>query len=515
MKIIVQKWRWLAGLLTVGLVCATYLLAQSPPPVAGPATTRPGADETSDSTRLIDAVNSGDTSSALSILRKYGVAGAMLQAMASRLGTPSSRVALQEPFLKASVAALAISDPAGKTNAWTFSSAASAFGYDRPVWVVRDLGIKAITRYDADLAQCPLPPIAVLNVKLDDPRLIRFFLWYDRYAESLHSVALNGENLNNIQLDPTNYAEGNRTLNTLFQLIKARKPDAFVWLSVVKEDNRADETWLKAMTFQPDGLQISNLRQFHSPFAKTRERYAVIVGSDTPMMVSGFYGQATALQQQGTMLSAAVTNTDPQARETIEAQAKAQLGGIGAEAGQALAQTETELESLGYRGLSAHWLLLAAVANSSQPATTNKSNLIDPTAGMLDIYYGEKDYRRVTALALGMISNSAPGDLSWTVGKLYEGIGLVRQIPRQTVQAAAVFDEILAFDYTNLPGRDHYILGAAKWRIYAASLLGDTTKGPELVRWVQNQPFRSDLKASFLKEYTNLLNQPAILPKQP
>jgi hypothetical protein len=521
MKLMMRKWQWLAGLLAAGLICATYLLAQNQTRLIGVDTqpietaavnpASPNEEETADSARLIEAVNAGDAQTALEILHAYGVAEDTVLAMATHLGKSPVRVELKEPFLKASVAVLSLTDPAIKVQARL--QAVAALGYERPVLIASKLETKSIARYDANLSQCPLTPIAVLNVKLNDPCFIRFFLWYDRCAEHLHSVALNGDKLNNAKLEVESYDQADRTLNALFQLIKARKPDAFVWLGVVKEDDRTDEPWLKAMTFKPDGLQISNLRQFHSPFAETRQRYAKIVGADTPMMVAGFYGYMAALQEKGKRLSAALKNKDSQARQAAEAEATAELGSVGAVAGQDLVREEANLQSLGYRGLSTQWLLLTSLANSGKAAGIDKSDLLDPRAGLLETCYLEKDYARLSSLAAEMISNSAPGDMNWTVGKLYDGMVLLSQTPPKTSEASAVLDEVLAFDFKNRPGRDHYIIGAVKWRMYAASLSGDTKKGRELVQWVQNREFRNDLKSAFLKKYADILTQPTTTSK--
>jgi len=515
-----RNWQWLAGLLAAGLICTTYFLAKTQTMSIGVDTQAtstaavivapPNDQETADSMRLIQAVNTGDTQTALGILHAYGVADDTLLAMATRLGIPPTRVGLKETFLKASFAGLTLADPVLKTNVLaSLSNAITALGYEQPVWMPSRPDIRAIRSYDLDLAQCPVAPIAVLNVRLNDPCFIRYFKWYDRYAESLHSVVLNGPNLSNAKLDATDYDQANRTLNALFRLVKARKTDAFAWLGVVNEADRSDEQWLKAMTFMPDGLQISNLRQFHSPFAETRNRYVGIVGSDMPMMVVGFYGETAALQERGKMLAAALTNNDPQAVATV----MAQLGGIGSVVGPHLAQVETNLQSLGYRGVSTHWLLLAAIVNSNNAVAINQSDLLNPRAGLLDIYYGQKDYVSISSLTAEMITNSAPGDMNWTVGKLYRGIALLSQTPPRTSQAITVLDQILAFDFTNKPGRGHYILGAVKWRIYAAFLSGDTVKPTQLVQWVQNQEFRNDLKSEFLKQYAGLLPPPTATPQ--
>ena len=508
-----RKWQSLAGVLAAGLVCATCLLAQTPTTPTGVDTQTTGtngtkiapptAKEIADCDRLIDAVNADDGQTALEILHNYGISEDILLAMAGHLGKPPASVALQEPFLKASVASLALTDRAVKTNVQaTLQAAGAALNYERPVWMPRRPDTWAISSYDNNLLQCPVAPVMVLNLKLNDPCFIRYFKLYDRNANYLHSVVLNGPNLNNAKLDPTNYDQANHVLNALFQLIKARNPDAFVWLSVVKEDSRSDEKWLKAMSFKPDGLQISNLRQFNSPFAETRQRYQEILGTDLPMMVYGFYGYAAPLKQKGQMLAAALKTNGPQA----VAAATAQLGGVGAVAEPQLAGLESKLQSLGYRGLSADWLLLEATANSSRAAPTDTSDLLDPRAGLLDTYFDEKDYMDMAALAADMIDKSSPGAMDWTAGKLYEAIAWLSQTPPKTSDAIAALDDILKFNFQNKPGRDHYILGAAKWQIYVSSFSGDTAKARKLAQWVQDTDFRADLKADFLKQYGHLLS---------
>jgi hypothetical protein len=131
---------------------------------------------------------------------------------------------------------------------------------------------------------------------------------------------------------------------------------------------------------------------------------------------------------------------------------------------------------------------------------------MDAHSGLLDTYFNQGDYTRMIALTANMISNSAPGDMNWTAGKLYQGIALLSQTPPKTSQAVTVLDQVIAFNYTNTFGRDHYILGAVKWRIHAANLSGDVQKGPALAQWVQSQNFRTDLKADFLKKYGYLLS---------
>ena len=181
--------------------------------------------------------------------------------------------------------------------------------------------------------------------------------------------------------------------------------------------------------------------------------------------------------------------------------AQAGLANIGAAVGQGLDQLETNLQSLGYCGLSVHWLLSAALANKDNAGSIDTSDLIDPRAGLLETYYWAGDYASLYSFATEMITNSAPGDLDWTVGKLYVGIALMNQSPPSTSEAMAAFDDLLNFDFKGRPGRDHYILCAAEFRIVDAMNSGDLTKAQELVRWVQSREFRKGLKTEFMKLY--------------
>ena len=521
MKLMMRKWKWLTGLLAAGLACATYLVAQveTNPNGNGNQFVEAGAGgmkppdkkETADAAQLIDAINAGDTQTALGILHAYGVAEDTVLSMAAHLGKTPAPVELPEPFLKASVGGLVQMDELIKTNVQGVLPIATELGYERPIWMPRSLGSHTIASHDSELDQCPQPPIVVLNMRTNDPCFIRYFKWYDRYAEDLHSVILNGPNLSNGSVNGKHYDQANRILNALFQLIKARKPDAFVWLSVVKKDGHSDELWLKAMAFRPDGLQISNLRQFHSPFAETHARYVQIVGPDMPMMVSSFYGYEAALQQKGRMLTASRTNLNRSVGEAKEVELTTQLGSIGVTARQELAQVETNLQAMGYRGLSVHWLLLSALGSTGKAGPVDKSDLPDSRVGLLEGSLRTKDYARVFSLAANLITNSTPGDMNWTAAKLAEGMAWLSQTPPRTSEASAVLDEILTFNYKNRPGRDHYIITAARWRMYAAVLSGDTKKSQDLAQWVQTQPFRKDLKANFLKQYKDLL-PPSINP---
>ena len=157
------------------------------------------------------------------------------------------------------------------------------------------------------------------------------------------------------------YTNVNRTLAGLHKLIKARKPDAFVWAGVVKKDDLSDAPWLSSFSFKPDGLLVWNLRQFHSPFAETRQRYVPIVGADMPMVVASFYGHKPPLVEAGMKLQAAKTMTNSVQRAAMQTEADSKLAGVGKISRDLIARQEAKLQALGYRGMTTHGLLVEAV----------------------------------------------------------------------------------------------------------------------------------------------------------
>lgn len=215
-----------------------------------------------------------------------------------------------------------------------------------------------------------MPPVGVLDTVVNDAQAIQFFRWYDRYAEQLHSVALNWEHLSNHELK-SDFSAANQTMSALFKLIKARKPDAFVWVGVVKQDDRTDEQWLRALDFQPDGLLVWNLRQFHSPFEDAYARLTAIVAPATPLVVAGFYGYKQPLQQSGRQLSEAKRIESSAERGAAKRAAMQQLEAMGEAIGvETLPRLEEKLRAIGFQGLAPHWLLVQAVAEARTQSQT-------------------------------------------------------------------------------------------------------------------------------------------------
>ena len=210
--------------------------------------------EAGDAGLLVGALGASNHDNVIKVLREYGIAEATLTNMAARLGQTPTRGVLREKFVRGVVAVL-MTEPSDRVKG-NFKTAA-AQGRDRAYWVVKSLGPDWTSQYDQELAKMSTPPIAVLDVKLQEIDFIRFFKWYDRYAEKVHSVLLNSENLSNWDLKDR-YADANLVMAGMYQLIKARKPDAFVWARVVWQEDESDSRWLAALSFKPDGLVIWN-----------------------------------------------------------------------------------------------------------------------------------------------------------------------------------------------------------------------------------------------------------------
>jgi len=117
------------------------------------------------------------------------------------------------------------------------------------------------------------------------------------------------------------------------------------------------------LTFKPDGLQIWNLKSFHSAFEKTKRKYEQVVGANTPMMVCGFLGYKNQLRQARNTLTAAE-------QAGARAQAQAKIDEISQAAGANLTAEEQHLQALGYRGLGVEFVVLQGAAASQ--TTTKK-----------------------------------------------------------------------------------------------------------------------------------------------
>jgi len=374
-----KEWRIMADNLTAG-ASGTEWIDLRPLVAAGrfyrvvPAgSTATAADaatlsaEASAANQLLAAINAGDYQTAIELLRQHGISDSTLETLEQNLGRPAARSVLAEGFFRGCVSA---SLTGRATNVISRFNTAREIGYGRPFWIARSLTGNWTTNYDAELRLSPMPPVGVLDTVVNDAQAIQFFRWYDRYAEQLHSVALNWEHLSNHELK-SDFSAANQTMSGLFKLIKARKPDAFVWVGVVKQDDRTDERWLRALNFQPDGLLVWNLRQFHSPFENAYTRLTAIVGPATPLVVAGFYGYKQPLQKAGRQLSEAKRIESSAERGAAKRAAMQQLEAMGDAIGvETLARLEEKLRAIGFQGLAPHWLLVQAVAEAqAQPQT--------------------------------------------------------------------------------------------------------------------------------------------------
>jgi len=292
--------------------------------------------EASDAGKLVGALGAGNYDTAVEILREYGIEESTLKQMRARMGQPIKQSVMKDKFIRG-VVSLPLDDPKVKQHFQT----ASSMGRGRLYWTVKSLGPDWMYRYDKELAQLPEPPMAVLDVKLQEIDIIRFFKWYDRYGDRVHSVLVNSDNLGNFALKDQ-YADAQLITGGLFKLIKARNPEAFVWVRVVWQEDKSDVRWLKAMGFKPDGIVVWNLHSYMSPFERARMKYVPIVGESTPMMVAEFYG----FWPQVTMGSG--------------------LAEIGKIIKREQERMEERLQEWGYCGLMTNWRLVEAVNQATK-----------------------------------------------------------------------------------------------------------------------------------------------------
>lgn len=132
------------------------------------------------------------------------------------------------------------------------------------------------------------------------------------------------------------------------------------------------------------------------------------------------------------------------------------------------------------------------------------SDVLEYQDDLLETYYLEKDIGGLQAATDSLLAKSTPGSVGWMMGKLYESVVLLTQPEPDTTAAVTALDGILAQGFKNKPDHDHWVISAAKWRIYAATHLGDTQKGPELVKWIRNANCTKNIKDAFLKTYGSI-----------
>jgi hypothetical protein len=319
-------------------------------------------DPNTDSERLLAALASKDDATVISILRANGISDATLAVIATNLTQTPLRAALAEPFFHG---AISVATNGSSDEVRERFREAVVLNYGNAFWLGKDMSDGWESRYDLERGLFPSAPVGVLDFTLGDTNLVTFFKWYDRYAEGLHSVVINWTHLSNHVLSD-GYTNVNTTLSGLYKLIKARKPDAFVWAGVVKKDDLSDTPWLQSFTFEPDGLLIWNLRQFHSPFAETRARYLPMIGADTPMVVASFYGYKEAVRDAGEKLHAARAMSAGPERVSAQAKAEQRQADIGKITRELIGKQEVKLQELGYRGLTLHGLLIESLSQADK-----------------------------------------------------------------------------------------------------------------------------------------------------
>ena len=320
-------------------------------------------DPGTDSERLLTALAGGDTATVISILRNNGVGEASLNRLAANLVQPPPRTPLAHEFYRG---CLPVNLPGQRTNAGATWKVAVSLGYDRRCWVVQDLRSGwGATNTEVVGKYARTNFLGAMNMTLGDTNLVQYFKWFDRNADVVGSVAINWGRLGNHPL-PGSSEEVARTLGGLFKLVKARKPDAFVWVSVLRVNDNSDVEFLSALPFKPDGLLIWNLDQFNSPFETVRQSYAGVLGDDVPMVVSGFVGYKAVMREKASAIRATNKIKDPAARAAAWTKAESKMAQVGAVSKEAVLDEERHLRELGYRGMILHGFLVEALTRAEQ-----------------------------------------------------------------------------------------------------------------------------------------------------
>ena len=247
------------------------------------------AESSRASLEIIQALEHQQYDEAAALLRAQGVSAAVTENVKSRLGQAPAPGQWKEPFVKAVLI--------GPLRSMTPETAqirmrqAAAAGFDRVFWEIDAVTNGWEALYDAQLAGFQKPPIAVLNLKTNDAQFIDYFRWYERYASRLHSLVINADDLDNYVFKTEGQRrEANRVMGGLWQLIKALRPESFVWMRVVWDELNSDRDWIRSMSFKPDGFLVWNIPDFNDPYDKAREKYLKAAGRDVPMVLGAFYG---------------------------------------------------------------------------------------------------------------------------------------------------------------------------------------------------------------------------------
>jgi tetratricopeptide (TPR) repeat protein len=144
---------------------------------------------------------------------------------------------------------------------------------------------------------------------------------------------------------------------------------------------------------------------------------------------------------------------------------------------------------------------LQSAVKEDKASGIEASDIRELQEGLLCSYYWEQDYDNLTTRTTSLLASSAPGDENWLRAKVFNGAALVRRAAPQLDEAAATFDEVLAFGFKNKSSHDRFIAMSARWRFYIALRIGDEKKARELVQWMQAADCTKNIKAAFLKDH--------------
>lgn len=101
-----------------------------------------------------------------------------------------------------------------------------------------------------------------------------------------------------------------------------------------------------------------------------------------------------------------------------------------------------------------------------------------------------------------LLAAAEPGDPTWLLARLHQGVVLRLQSPDRTEEAAAAFDEVLASPLTNRRSQDRLRFLAACWRIDMAWTAGDQERVRSILRQVDgSENCHAELRAEFIRNH--------------
>jgi hypothetical protein len=137
-----------------------------------------------------------------------------------------------------------------------------------------------------------------------------------------------------------------------------------------------------------------------------------------------------------------------------------------------------------------------------------RSDFLDLQKDFLLSFVLEENFDGLFQATNAMIAKYPAGDLSWAVAKLYEGIGLMKQIPPNLGKAAAAFDAVMSIGLCNQVEHDKLYVRAVYWRFFMAHADGDNARADALLRSVLNGNCEKGIKERMRSDLAKYINPP-------